>query len=104
MNRSGSASTSVLVSPRPMVPPAPSKRAVTSRSSGRPLKETARIVSIMSCLSGTIRERRRGILLRFGRSRPLNVLYFGDFRGLDYPLQEALDERGRRENEAADVP
>ena len=46
MNRSGSESTSVLDSPRPMVPPASSKRAVSSRSSDRPLKETARIVSI----------------------------------------------------------
>src|SRR5437867_2434300 len=61
MNRSGSERTSVLISPRPMVPPASSKRADNSRSSGRPLKETARIVSIAPTFPSFPEQIREGV-------------------------------------------
>src|SRR5215813_9030221 len=105
MNRSGSESTRVLISPRPMVPPASSKRANSSRSSGRPLKETARIVSIapnLSCLSGTNQSTAQSDFTPVGsRASPLNLLYFRDFGRLDY--SEVPDERVRQASEAADV-
>src|SRR5215510_10450284 len=88
MNRSGSESTSVLISPRPMVPPASSKRADSSRSSGRPLKEIARIVSIapkLSYLSGTNQRPAQSDFTPVGSlASPLNLLYFRDFGRLDY--------------------
>ena len=97
MNRSGSESTSVLVSPRPMVPPASSKRAVSSRSSGRPLKETARIVSIAPPPFRKNPRAAQGDFTPGGSfASLLNLLYFGDFGRLDYPrVQEAPDERAR---------
>src|SRR5262249_5485206 len=98
MNRSGSESTSVLISPRPMVPPASSKRANSSRSSGRPLKETARIVSIapnVSYLSGANQRTAQSDFTPVGSpASPLNLLYFRDIGRLDYRrIQEAADGR-----------
>src|SRR5213594_4417266 len=99
MNRSGSASTSVLVSPRPMVPPASSKRAANSRSSGRPLKETARIVSIAA--------------LPFRTKSESGVERFYSGWVVRAPAQSARlaanpgrrrDERARQASETADVP
>ena len=70
----GIGSTSVLVSPRPMVPPASSKRAASSRSSGRPLKRDRADRQHSAYLSGTKSE--SGVerfLLRLGRSRPSSI-------------------------------
>src|SRR5215470_14458462 len=113
MNRSGSESTSVLISPRPMVPPASSKRANSSRSSGRPLKDTARIVSIapkLPYLSGTNQKTAQSDFTPVGSlASPLNLLYFRDFLlyfrdfgRLDYRrIQEAADGRAGKGN---DIP
>src|SRR5262252_1381646 len=106
MNRSGSESTSVLISPRPMVPPASSKRADNSRSSGRPLKETARIVSIalnLSYLSGTNQSTAQSDFTPVeSPASPLNLLYLSDFGRLYYRrIQEAADGRAA---EGDDVP
>src|SRR5215470_17682246 len=109
MNRSGSESTSVLISPRPMVPPASSKRAASSRSSARPLKETARIVSIapnLAYLSGTNQRTAQGDFTPVGSpASPLNLLYFRNIGGLDYRrIQEAADGRAGKTGKSADVP
>src|SRR5215467_140573 len=109
MNRSGSESTSVLISPRPMVPPASSKRADSSRSSGRPLTEIARIVSRApkrSYLSGTNQRTAQSDFTPIGSpASPLNLLYFRDFGRLDYRrIQEAADGRAGKTGKSADVP
>src|SRR5215470_7137170 len=109
MNRSGSESTSVLISPRPMVPPASSKRANSSRSSGRPLKDTARIVSIapkLPYLSGTNQRTAQSDFTPVGSlASPLNLLYLSDFGRLDYRrIQEVADGRAGKRGTSADVP
>src|SRR5262245_51069426 len=116
MNRSGSDRTSVLVSPRPMDPPVSWKRATSSRSSGRPLKETARIVSIAPTFPEPIQSAAcrnftpvgpppSCLNLLYVGDFPLYFdLYFGDFARLDYRPSGGTDGRAREAPQVADVP